>query len=122
VKLCDICGFEAGTGAALASHHRWRHPQPVDVESDGPVLRAMRVTLGELDRLGRLELIDEAWREALLTLANTLDRNPTSATLWREYRETLTEVLRADEEADDELAAALAAINGAATVGNASTS
>jgi hypothetical protein len=58
----------------------------------------------------------------MVTLADTLDRNPTSANLWREYRETLSEVLRPDDEADDELAAAIAAINGAATMGNASSS
>ena len=119
--LCDVCGFEAGSGAALASHKRWRHPVTVPDDADGPNLQAIKVTIGELERLGRLELIDEAWRRALMTLAETLDRNPTSANLWREYRETLSEVLQADEEADDELAAALAAINSAAKVGNTST-
>ena len=82
----------------------------------------MKKTIVELERLGRLAPIDEAFREALLTIASTLDCNPTSATLWREYRETLSEVLRPDDEADDELAAAIAAINGAATMGNASSS
>ena len=115
---CDVCGFVAGSGAALASHKRWRHPVTVPDDADGPNLQAIKVTIGELERLGRLEKIDEAWRRALTTLADTLDRNPTSANLWREYRETLSEVLQADEEADDELAAALAAINSAAKVGN----
>ena len=118
MKVCDVCGFEARTGAALASHNRWRHPTTLENESDGPNLRAIKVTISELERLGRLERIDEAWRRSLMTLADTIDRNPTSANLWREYRETLSEVLRADDEADDELASAIAAINGAGTMGD----
>lgn len=106
--VCDQCGFEATSGAAKASHIRWRHP--VEVGADGPNVQAMRTTLRELERLGRFETIDAARKQSLVSLAEAVDARPDSASLWREYRETLNEVLRADDDADDAVAAALAKI------------
>jgi hypothetical protein len=75
-------------------------------------------TLGELRGLGRLELIDSAWVQMLRSMAAVLDDDPSNAALWRQYREALREVLRADADADRDLAAALAEIRGGAQVGN----
>lgn len=108
MHVCEQCGFEASSGAAKASHIRWRHP--VEVEASGPNVEAMRRTLNQLERLGRFEEVDAARKQSLISLAEAVDARPDNAPLWREYRETLNEVLRADENADDELAAALAKI------------
>ena len=109
--VCEQCGFEATSGAARASHIRWNHP--VEVGGDGPNVDAMRRTIKQLERLGRFEEVDAARKQSLVSLAEAVDVRPDNAPLWREYRETLNEVLRADEDADDELAAALAKIGGA---------
>jgi hypothetical protein len=41
--------------------------------------------------------------------------------MWRELRESLNEIVRADDDADDDLAAALAQIAGAASMGDTET-
>lgn len=109
--ICEQCGFEATSGAARASHIRWNHP--IEVGTDGPNVEAMRRTLVQLELLGRFEEVDAARKQSLMSLAAAVDARPNNAPLWREYRETLNEVLRADEDADDELAAALAKIGSA---------
>jgi len=111
VYVCEQCGFEARSGAARASHIRWNHP--VEVGTDGPNVQAMRRTIKQLERLGRFEEVDAARKQSLVSLAEAVDARPDNVPLWREYRETLNEVLRADEDADDELAAALAKIGSA---------
>jgi len=108
MPACDVCGFDAKTPSGLVSHRRHKH-------SDGSVDAvvgvngvAIRKTLAELDRLGRFEDVDAARRQALLSMAQALDENPFNSQMWREYRESLNEVLRADDDADDELASAFA--------------
>lgn len=113
---CDRCDFATHHGAALASHIRWKHP--VEVGLDGPNVAAARATLAELKRMGRVEDIDAARRQALISLAETVDQRPDNPGLWREYRAAIDDLLRTDDDADDELAAALAEIAGGSEVGN----
>ena len=113
---CDRCDFATHHGAALASHVRWQHP--VEAGQDGPNVSAARTTLRELGRLGRLEKIDSARRQALISVAEAVDQRPDNPGLWREYRGLIDDLLRTDEDADDELAAALAAIAGGSEVGH----
>jgi len=68
--------------------------------------------------MGRFADVDAARVQALRSMAQALDENPFSSQMWREYRESLSEVLGADDDADDSLAAALAQIAGAAEVGD----
>jgi hypothetical protein len=77
---------------------------------------ALAETFSQLEALGRFEPVDEAHKQALRSMAGALDNDPTNAALWRQYREALNEVLRADDNADRDLAAALAEIRGGTTV------
>jgi hypothetical protein len=79
---------------------------------------ALDETLAELDKIGRFEPVDTAVKQALRSMASALDADPSNAALWRQYREALGEVLRADDDADRDLAAALAEIRGATPVGD----
>lgn len=47
---------------------------------------AARRTIASLRDAGRLELVDEALVQVVLSLAAAVDNNPESAPLWREYR------------------------------------
>lgn len=78
-------------------------------------------TIAQLRELGRLEKIDAARVQMVRTMARALDENPQNAALWRQYREALSDVLEADDDADSSLAAALAQIRGATEVGDSST-
>jgi len=79
----------------------------------------MERTLSELARLGRFEEIDAARVQSLRTMASALDENPFNAQMWRELRESLGEVTKADDDADDSLAQAIAQIAGITKVGDA---
>ncbi len=79
---------------------------------------ALEETLKALNLAGRLEQIDSAAVEMLRSLAAAIDANPDKAALYREYRETLSEVRAAGDESDDDLSEALAQIRGAAPMGD----
>lgn len=113
---CDDCNFHAKSEAGLASHHRSKH-QAVDL---GANARALEVTLAELDRMGRLEAVDEARVQSLRSLAQAVDWWPNEAQLWRQYREGLSEVLDADD-GDSDLDRLLAEIHGGSAVGDPPT-
>ena len=115
---CDECGFTAKTAAGLSSHKR-KHSAP---DVGGPMATAMEQTIAELKRLGRFEDIDAARIQSLRSMAASLDGHGHNSQMWREMREALNEVTRADDQADDSLAAALAAIAGATSVGDTKTS
>lgn len=111
---CEVCGQQCRRPAGLASHMRSKHPpEPTDVNT-----AALSRTLDALRAAGRLEPIDAARVQMLRSLAAAVDERPYSDRLWREYREALSEVLDADDAADDSLAEAVAAIRGAAKVGH----
>jgi len=112
---CDECGFTAKNKAGLASHMR-KHAK---ADLDGSMSSAMEQTLTELKRLGRFEDVDAARVQALRSMAVALDANPFNSQMWKELRESLNEVLEADEDADDLVAAALAEISGGTTLGHA---
>lgn len=71
---------------------------------------ALNATLAELHRLGRIETLDAAQVQLVRSLAAAVDDDPASAGLWRQYREALADLLRADDDADQELAEALEAL------------
>lgn len=75
-------------------------------------------TLAALELAGRLEEIDAAAVQMLRSLAAAIDANPEKAALYREYREALGEVRAAGDDSDDSLTQALAAIRGAAPMGD----
>jgi hypothetical protein len=79
---------------------------------------ALESTLSELDGLGQFETVDSAAVQGLRSMARALDTEPGNAALWRQYREALKEIRRADDDADRDLAAALKEIAGAAAVGD----
>ena len=112
---CDECGFTAKNKAGLASHMR-KHAK---ADLDGSMSSAMEQTLTGLKRLGRFEDVDAARVQALRSMAVALDANPFNSQMWKELRESLNEVLEADEDADDLVAAALAEISGGTTLGHA---
>lgn len=87
-----------------------------------PNLRGVNKTLRELRRLGRLETVDEARIAMLRSMATALDYDPSNASLWRQYRAALADLLGADDDVDLGLAAALEEIRGAAEVGDSSPS
>lgn len=82
---------------------------------------ALEATLNRLADAGHIEEgIDDASVQALRSMARALDDDPSKAALWREYRDTLAEVRRRDDNAIDDLKDAIAEIDGAAEMGNAS--
>lgn len=81
---CPECDYVARTKAALAIHKRQEHPRPA-----GPNARAVEVTLTEMQRMGRLEKVDEARVQALRSIAEAVDLNPFNSQMWREYREAI---------------------------------
>lgn len=82
------------------------------------MVAAMRRTVSQLERLGRFEEVDAARVQALMSMAAAVDENPMNSQMWREIRESLNEVLEADEDADDALARAFAEIAGGSEVGD----
>ena len=61
---------------------------------------AVDKTLAELERVGRLEAIDAARIQAVRSIADALDDRPYNSQMWREYRETLKELLTDDGAGD----------------------
>lgn len=57
---------------------------------------AIQATLDHLDSMGRLEDVDSAIVRALESMARALDDDPGNAALWRQYRETLGELVTDD--------------------------
>lgn len=53
-------------------------------------------TIAELRRMGRLEKVDAAAVQAVRSMARALDADPANAALWRQYRETLRELIADD--------------------------
>ncbi|MGH3942634.1 MAG: hypothetical protein ACRDTG_29225 [Pseudonocardiaceae bacterium] len=64
-------------------------------------------TLAALRRMGRLEAMDSARLQMLRSMARALDANPQNAALWKQYRESLKDLLADDSAGSlgDELAA-----------------
>ena len=92
---CPDCEFTARSPASLAAHTRRMHPRP----ADGPNVRAIGVTLSELRRMGRVDTVDEAKVQALLSMAEALDLNPFNSQMWREYREAIGGLIADDSGA-----------------------
>jgi hypothetical protein len=86
---CPDCSFVAKSPAGLAAHRRKTHPPTTETQVQGPNVKAIEVTLGELRQMGRLEAIDEARVQALRSMAWALDHNPFNSQMWREYREAI---------------------------------
>ena len=112
---CDDCGFVAKSPAGLAAHRRFKHPERLVTSS---MVEAMEQTVAALERMGRFEQVDAATVQSLRSMALALDVNPFNSQMWRELRETLSQVLEADDDADDGIAAALAQIAGVPKVGD----
>lgn len=105
------CGFEAKSVSGLKVHQRAKHE---DAPAVRPNVDALEVTLGEMERLGRFEKVDAAVVQTLRSLAVSVDADPFNAQMWRQYREALTDVMKADDDADDRLTAALEEIRSSA--------
>lgn len=100
---CPDCGQEMKSPQGLASHRRSKHS---DSDGPGPNLTAARRTMNHLEDMGRLEEVDAAQVQAVLSIAHTLDLHPFNSQMWREYREALGE-LRADGDDDGGIEALL---------------
>lgn len=57
--------------------------------------------------MGRLEKVDSARVQMLRSMADALDVKPFNSQMWREYRESIEELMTSGSESDD-LAALLA--------------
>lgn len=64
----------------------------------GPVRAALEETIAELEAAGRVGQVDAARIAIARTLATTLDTEPMSPALWREYR-AVEEALRKENDA-----------------------
>ena len=125
LKSCQVCGteFEARRSRAMYCSGRCQkraqrsgrqpatqpgHQAPVQQPVGSSNAIELERTLAELDQIGRVEKIDAAAVQALRSMAQALDSDPSQAALWRQYREALRE-LTADDSSNsvDEALAAL---------------
>jgi hypothetical protein len=113
VNRCP-CGFLAKTPAGLASHKRRAHP-----ETGGENRKAAERFLTELRRMGRIESVDCARVQTVRGISDALDADSSNAALWKVYRDTIEDLMRQDDDANDALSQAVASINRAAALGNA---
>lgn len=58
-------------------------------------------TIAQLRRMGRLEVVDAARLQMVRSIARAVDRDPQNASLWRQYREALKELVRRDDDEND---------------------
>ena len=110
------CGYVARSTHELSLHRREKHP-----DDHGPNRQAAEQTLAILRDLGRIEEIDAARVQTVRSIATALDSDDTNAQLWRTYREAIEDMMRADDDANDDLAKAIAEIERAATLGDPET-
>lgn len=61
---------------------------------------AISQTLAELERMGRLEKVDAARVQALVSMAAALDLNPFNSQMWHEYWVAVGELSRDDGGSD----------------------
>lgn len=85
-------------------------------------IAALEKTLSAMANCGRIEDVDAAAVQALKSMAEALDDDPSKAALWREYLNALAEVRRADDDADARLNKLLQEIGSSAPVGDETTS
>ena len=107
------CRFVAKNRAGLVAHRRLAHGTERKANR-----RAAEKTLSILAGLGRIEDIDAARVQTIRSIADALDRDDSNAQLWRTYREAIEDLMRADDDANDDLEKALAEIRSAAPMGN----
>ena len=85
-------------------------------------MEALDETLDALIDLGRLDQVDAATVQALRSMAEALDLDPSNAALWGRYLGALDALMEADGDADSDLASALEEIRGATEVGDTQAS
>jgi hypothetical protein len=107
------CKFVAKNRQGLIAHMRQTHGA-----NRKPNRKALERTLSILRGLGRIEEVDAARVQAIRSIADSLDKDDSNAQMWRTYLEALDDLMRQDEDADDELARALAEIRGASPMGD----
>lgn len=112
--ICRECCREFKTAAGLASHRRACHGLAA---AWGPNRKALEVTLGELQRAGRIEPIDAAHVQAARSLADAVDKDDGNAYLWRTYREAVEGLVKSDDDGDT-FEKLVAEINSRAPMGN----
>lgn len=61
-----------------------------------PNVKALGITLARLKDAGRIEDVDSARVQALISMAECLDLDSSNAALWRQYREALRELTAND--------------------------
>jgi hypothetical protein len=69
---------------------------------------AVASTLAALQRMGRLEDIDAASVQAVKALSAAVDLDPMNASLWREYRAALKDLIEEKDAGIDEFEQLLA--------------
>lgn len=80
--------------------------------------KAAEKMLKILGDLGRIEDVDSARVQIVRSLADALDADSSNAQMWRTYRESIEDMMKADERADSSLEAALAEIRSAGPMGH----
>ena len=82
---------------------------------------AAATMIAALRALGRIEPIDEALVETVVTLAAAIDGAPENASLWREYRSAITDLrnVGGTNEQGNEIEKLIEAIRGGAEVRDA---
>lgn len=103
-KTCLICGARAKGNAGLALHRRQKHPN-----YKGKNRIAVEETIAVLEREGKLEQVQAAQLQALRSLADQVDFDPSNAQMWKNYNEAVACLVETDasdsEEEQDEIEA-----------------
>lgn len=95
MRRCLICGGEYETASGLARHRRAKHRA-----FRGPNRLACEEMLAVLDGEGRIEDHDAARLQMLRSLADQLDADPSNAQMWKVYRDTVDDLVGADDDSD----------------------
>lgn len=112
-KVCFLCQKTFKTNAALAAHRAKSHPR-----YRGKNRLAIEETIAELERQEHLDGKDAAKLQAVRSLADQLDSDPSNAQMWRTYHEALTDLVKTDDTGGDAFTQLLESINSRAPMGH----
>lgn len=114
------CGRSLKSSGGRSSHERHCKYDPSVVEGLTAMEASLEVTIGELERMGRVEDVDTALIFLLRGIVKAIQVDPFNAAMWRQYREALADLIGTESALDDDELQAW--LEGGSKVGDTKTS